>query len=246
VSVTVRAGGTIERRRVGADPRARVPGSQITHRLTVPSIALRLAVLTTLLVVGGCGSAPSPTPIPTPVATPTPTPDAHLGDPTTGNLVYSALAAAGLRVVGNSANSGVGGAEPRRRINATFGGWPLIIEEYSSGKALEKATDVGPSSTPRPGDPPYAFTGLNIRIEFGPKAEGSIPSGARGSTATAAAELALALDAIIGPLRQVAVVPVSLPTPGAPPGSASPGPGSATGGGTPTASPAPGSATPSP
>jgi hypothetical protein len=172
------------------------------------------------------------------VATPTPTPDVHLSDPTTSTLVYSALITAGLHVVGNSANAGVGGAEPRRRINATFSGWPLIIEEYSSSKALEKAATIGPASTPRPGDPPYVFVGLNIRIEFGPKAEGTIPSDVGGPTPTVASDLAAALEAIIGPLRQVAVVPVSLPTlaaPAAPPGSASQDAGGGPAGETPAA-----------
>jgi hypothetical protein len=198
------------------------------------------------VTLGGCGSAPSPTPEPTAVATPTPTPDPHLSDPTTGNLVYSALVAAGLRVVGNSANASVGGAEPRRRINATFSGWPLIIEEYSSSNALAKATKIGPTSTPRPGDPPYVFVGLNIRIEFGPTAEGSIPSDLSGPTAAVASDLAAALDAVIGPLRQVAVAPVSLPTLAAPAASASPGVDAGAVGGTPTAASPPGSASPAP
>jgi hypothetical protein len=169
-----------------------------------------------------------------------------LSDPTTGNLVYSALVAAGLRVVGNSANTSVGGAEPRRRINATFGSWPLIIEEYSSSKALATATKIGPTSTPRPGDPPYVFVGLNIRIEFGPTVDGSIPSNVGGPTMAVASSLAAALDAVIGPLRQVAVAPVSLPTLAAPAASASPGVDPGGVGGSPTAASPLGSTSPAP
>lgn len=210
---------------------------------------LRLALLATLVTLGGCGSAPSPTPPPVPVATPSPTPDPHLSDPTTGNLVYSALVAAGLRVIGNSANTSVGGAEPRRRINATFGGWPLIIEEYSTSKALAKATKIGPTSTPQPGDPPYVFVGLNIRIEFGPTVTDTIPSDVSESTAASAADLAAALDTVIGPLRQVAVTPVSLPTLAAPAATASPGGDAGSGGAPPAGSPVGspvGSASPTP
>jgi len=175
-----------------------------------------------LVTLGACGTAPSPTPQPIPVVTPSPRPDPHLSDPTTGNLVYSALIAAGLRVVGNAAITSVGGAEPRRRINATFDSWPLIIEEYSTSKALAAATKITPTSTPRPGDPPFAFAGLNIRIEFGPTTEDKIPTNVTEPTATAASDLAAALETIIGPIRQVAVAPVSLPTLAAPAASASP------------------------
>ncbi len=191
---------------------ARSGGLHLTAGAVLLAVAAGLAL-------GGCGSAPAPTPAPTAVRTPSPTPDPHLTEPASGSAVYSALRVAGLDVVGNSAEAGTGGAEPHRRINATYAGWPLIIEEYSSAAALERAANVDATARPRAGDPPYVFAGLNIRIEFGAKVAKAVPTLPDARASKAAADLAHSLDAIIGPLRQVAVAPVTLPTLAASPAS---------------------------
>ncbi|HXG39784.1 MAG TPA: hypothetical protein VNJ28_02480 [Candidatus Limnocylindrales bacterium] len=136
------------------------------------------------------------------------------------NDVFSRLVAAGLAIHTNNADSG---REPRRRVNATYEGWPLILSEYSSAAALRKAARWDPDRKRRPNDPPYRFAGLNILVEYGPRTGQGLEL-PRVRFREAAIRLVRALDPLIGPLEQIALEPVPLPTvsPGASPGSPAP------------------------
>jgi hypothetical protein len=157
-------------------------------------------------VLAACGSATgAPSPTPTPTATPTP--DPHLPDPTSVQVVYQALLAAGLKIQPSTASSGGASGEPRKSVNATYDGWPLVMREFSSSAALA-AVDPTRSSKPGKQDPPFTLAGLNLVFEYGPAgASAPIPERQRAS----AQRLADVLDPLIGPLRQRSVVPLVLP-----------------------------------
>lgn len=196
------------------------------HRAASPGrIAVRLALLFGVLAASltGCGSAPTPAPTARPTAAPTPTPNPHLADPATADAVYRGLAAAGLSISANTAVSGGPGGEPRTTISATYAGWPLLLSEYSSRAALDAAVGslAGP---PGQGRPPYAFAGLNILVLYGPMQQLYSPSAPAGPFRTAAAALVDALDPLVGPLRQQAVVAVPLPSAAPRPASPTPPP----------------------
>ena len=99
---------------------------------------------------------------------------------------YKELQAAGLVIDANNAGSGETGEEPRRTLVATLAGWPLIINEYSSAKALATAKRWKKGAQPGYGEPPVAIRGMNILVEYGPttgrkpsKPEGPQASGRR-------------------------------------------------------------------
>jgi hypothetical protein len=160
--------------------------------------------------LGACSAGAAATPVPTPVPTPVVTPDPHLAEPASADDVYRKLTAAGLRITPNSASSATG-HEPVKRINATFEGWPLILSEFSSAGALAKAVRIDPKAEPRRGEPPFTIVGLNIAVEFGPKAvsrpKPDLPDERRRAAALA---LAQALDPLLGPLAVRAVEPLSV------------------------------------
>lgn len=182
------------------------------------------------LLVAACGSSPTPRPTsrPTPVVTPTPNP--HLAAPASAADVYRGLGQAGLTISANTAGSGGPAGEPRLTISATYAGWPLILEQYSSRAALDRAVGAL-AATPGQGKPPYEFAGLNVLVQFGPTQQLYSPTAPAEQFRLAAGALVAALDRLIGPLRQQAVVPVPLPSssprPTSSPGlSSSPGPSS--------------------
>lgn len=163
------------------------------------------------LLATACGSAPTPSPTvrPTPVVTPTPNP--HLAEPASADAVYSGLTASGLSISANTAGSGGPTGEPRKTINATYAGWPLLLSEFSSRAALDRV--VGSLQGPLgQGKPPYVFAGLNILIQYGPTQQLYSPGAPAEQFRIAAAALVSALDRLIGPLRQQAVVPLPLPS----------------------------------
>jgi hypothetical protein len=173
------------------------------------------AVVTLLAACGSATGAPSPTPTPTATATP----DPHLSDPASIQEVYDALLATGIRIQPSTATSGGPSGEPRKSVNATYDGWPLVMREYSSSAALA-ANDPTEASKPGKGDPPFTLAGLNLVFEYGPSGTSAPPS----ERALASAQrLADALDPLIGPLRQRSVVPLSVSsTPAAASPSAAP------------------------
>ncbi len=175
------------------------------------------------LIAAACSSqAPSPsaTPSATPVA-PTPTPDPHLVAPVSADVIFRAFTGAGLKVVANNAGSGASG-EPVRSINATYLGWPLIISEYSSVKALLAATPWKDAELPGQGEPPIALTGLNILVTWGPTT-GAIPPTPDDAHLIATRGLIAIMDPLLWPLRARSIVSVTLPD-HTPTPSASPSP----------------------
>lgn len=195
------------------------PPSRGRGRLLAPIIAIGL-------VVTACGSATStPSAVATPVRTaaPTATPDPHLTVPATLEDVYRELQRAGLSMVANTAGTGKKGKEPLRDLVATYEGWPLIISEYSSAKALAKAKKWKAGKKPGQGEPPLAIKGGNILVEWGPTT-GRRPPKPDARQQAALAALIAALDPLVYPLKVRSNIKVKLPvhTPVARP-SASPG-----------------------
>ncbi len=163
-------------------------------------------------VLAGCGSTPTPSPSPRPSPPPTPTPNPHLSEPASADAIFRALGAAGLRIVSNNAVAGGPGDEPRLRINATYASWPLVIEEYSSSAALRKNAPFRPGSRPSIGEAPFNLAGLNILVEFGPHAKNRNEPPPEPAFRAAAVALIEALDPLIGPLAQMSIEPLPLPT----------------------------------
>lgn len=194
--------------------------------------ALLLFAGSILAACGGSGVATAPPSTPTPE--PTPTPNPHLIDPASADALYQAIRKAGLPVTANSANAGTG-AEPLKRLNLTYDGWPLIIQEFSSADALTVTTRFSPKRKPKFGDPAYTFVGLNLYIEYGPHTTNHLPETPDQRFIDAATKLVAVLDALIGPLRQSSVSPIPLPTaPLASPAPSASGPADSA---SPTASP---------
>jgi hypothetical protein len=178
-----------------------------------------LIVVCTILVTA-CGGPP-PSPPPVAVATPILTPDPHLHDPATADQVFRALSAGGLRIVANNAISGASGAEPVKRINATYLGWPLNVAQYSSSAALSKATPWKAGEPPRGGEVPIAIVGLNILVTWGPTTGGK-PMVPDARKVDALDPMLAILDELLSPLRARAIVPLPIagaspaPSPSAP------------------------------
>jgi hypothetical protein len=171
-----------------------------------------LIVVGTILVTA-CGGPPPSAP-PVAVATPIVTPDPHLHEPATADQVFRALSAGGLRIVANNAMSGASGAEPVKRINATYLGWPLNVAQYSSSAALSKVTQWKAGEPPRGGEVPIAIVGLNILVTWGPTTGGK-PMVPDARKVGALDPMLAILDGLLSPLRARAIVP--LPIAGASP-----------------------------
>ena len=144
---------------------------------------------------------PTPSPSPPPV---------HLTEPATADAIFRALNKAGFTVVASTAGSGAGGREPVKRINATFEDWPLVVSEYSSAKALAKAKPWKSGMKPGPGEPPIAFIGLNILIEWGPT-RGGRPKKLEGRSLVSVGSLVQVIDPLLSPLKARTIVPVTMP-----------------------------------
>jgi hypothetical protein len=169
-----------------------------------------------MLVVGlvaSCGpAAPASQPV-TPRPTPVITPDPHLAEPASIDKVYQLLARAGLRITANTATVGTDGITVKR-INATYAEWPLVMTEYSSSSALQKAARFDQARPPRQGESPYIIGGLNLLFEFGPHSTNDrTPAPPSPSHRAAAMELVEALHPLLHPLAQRSTEPVPLPTP---------------------------------
>jgi hypothetical protein len=174
--------------------------------------SLALLVIACALA-SACGDgAPSPSPrpaTPVPTASPSPAP-VHLTEPAAADAIFRALNKAGFTIVASTAGSG-GGGEPVRRIIATFQDWPLVVSEYSSTKALAKAKPWKSGMKPGPGEPPIAFIGLNILIEWGPT-NGGRPKKPEAGALSSVASLLNVIDPLLSPLRARTIVPVTMPT----------------------------------
>ncbi len=174
--------------------------------------ALGSGALAILLAMTACGGqAPTPTPPQTPTPTASPTPDPHLVDPASADELYRGLREAGLAIVGTNAEQGV---DPVVRINATFGGWPLALAQYSSTTARAKLVPFRNGAAPSLEEAPYTFAGLNIAVTYGPILPHAAPPAVPPDKAASATLLAAQLDRFIGPLVERSTGRVS-PVPGA-------------------------------
>ena len=165
-------------------------------------------VLAVALLVGACGGA-APSGTPAPSAAPTPTPNPHLTAPVSVDVIIRKLATAGIRIQPNNASAGRDG-EPRKSINATYDGWPLILTEFSSAEKVRSVGRFDPTRAPRHGDPMYVVTGLNILIEYGPGIRSKSDPPPDPRFRSAAMRLIDVLDPLLGPLEQAAIDPLPL------------------------------------
>ncbi len=220
VSVTVRASIAAAMRGL-CDPGACGVTALPRRRWTAPSGGRgALLALVLGLAVAGCSGSAAATPTAAPSTAPTPTPVAHLSEPASLTVVFAKLGEAGLAIVANNADSGGTSGEPRRRINATFAGWPLILSEYSSARALA-ASGFKAGTPPGQGDAPYRLAGLNILVEFGPHTTNLGAPSPDPRFREAAARLLAALDPLLGPMGQSSVDPLpAAVSPGASPSPA--------------------------
>lgn len=172
-------------------------------------VAAGLAVSSALLAA--CGSAtPSSAPAsaaPAPIVTP----DPHLSEPATADELFTAIRSGGLPLSVNNATAGDATSPLVKRINAQIGNWPLIITEYRSSAALREVRGWDATKPPAQGDPPYAFVGMNLLIEFGPITGPLVaPDSARRDQAE---RLAALIDPLLWPLEQRSVIPIATRTP---------------------------------
>jgi hypothetical protein len=135
------------------------------------------------------------------------------------DAIFHALGKAGLKFKASNAGAGRAGHEPIRRITATYLDWPLVVSEYSSSKALAKAKPWKEGAKPAQGEPPIAFIGLNILIEWGPTTTGVRPGKPGDRELEALDSLVQIIDPLLSPLKARTIVPVKIPD--QPPSSAS-------------------------
>lgn len=171
-----------------------------------------MVIVASAVLVGGCADTATPRPSTAATARPTPviTPDPHLTEPADLDTIFAELTKAGIVITPTNAAAA---AEPKRRINATYLDWPLIMSEFSSGQALRATTRWKAGAKPIRGDAPYAIVGLNLMFEYGPKVtNAATPEAPEARYRDAALALSLALDPLLGPLEQRSVVALPLPT----------------------------------
>jgi len=181
-------------------------------------LAVALAV-----VVTGCGGD-HPSPAPSTLATPSPTPDPHLKGNVTADQLYTILITAKLGLTANNANLGHGDPNIVKQINGAIGGWPVRITEFRSATAMQKALDWKAGAHPGSDEAPYAWSAMNVLIQYGPISAKppTPPDAARQETATKIIEL---LDPLLWPIAQHSVVAIPSRTPeptAAPPASVAP------------------------
>lgn len=159
-----------------------------------------------MMLVAACGSPPPSSPPPTPIPTPVITPDPHLTEPATADAIFLAIRVGSLPLHVTNATAGDPNSPVIKRINADIGNWPLIISEYRTSALLRQATKWDPTKGPAQGNPPYAFVGLNILIEFGP-VTGLLakPDSMRQKQAEGLVAL---VDPLLWPLEQRSLIPV--------------------------------------
>jgi hypothetical protein len=191
------------------------------------------------IVASACGSTPAtpvPTSAPSVAAGPVITPNPQLHDPASLGAILGALQAAGLTMTPNAADAGSGGMV--ERLHLTYDGWPLTLTEYTSARTLGSESGFNSKVRPSLGDPPFALAGLNILVEFGANIHEGSPAVPDPQFGAAFEKIVLALNPLIGPLRQESSSPVALPTP-VPSPTASPAPLPSGPGASPKATPKP-------
>jgi hypothetical protein len=169
-----------------------------------------------IALITACASPPPSLAPPTVQPTPVITPDPHLTEPATADQVFRAIRAGDLHLQVNNATIGAPDAPLVKKVNAAVGNWPLVISEYRSSGALRAAIAWNPKKPPTQGNPPYAFVGLNILVEFGPST--GFPTAPDVARQKEAEGIVALLDPLLWPLEQRSVVPVlTRRAPSAPP-----------------------------
>ena len=154
----------------------------------------------------GCGGPAASSAPPSSRPTPVVTPDPHLTEPATADELFGAIRLGDLPLSVNNATAGLAGDPLVKRINADIGNWPLVISQFRSSAALRQATGWDASKPPAQGDPPYAFVGLNLLVEFGP-ITGPLANPDDNREAQAQ-ELVALIDPLLWPLEQRSVDPI--------------------------------------
>jgi hypothetical protein len=183
------------------------------------------AVLVTVaLALGACANPPPSAAPPTARPTPVITPDPHLTEPATADEVFTAIRDGDLPLSVNNATAGDPASPIVKRINADIGNWPLVISEFRTRAALRETTGWDAAAPPQQGDPPYAFVGLNVLIQFGP-VTGPLqtPDARRQEQARILVSL---LDPLLWPIEQRSVIRIVTKT--VPPASGGPAESAAT------------------
>jgi hypothetical protein len=164
------------------------------------------------VAVAACGtSAAQPTAAPpTPKPTPAITPDPHLTDPATADEIFNAIRKGDLPLSVNNATAGGPDAPIIKRINAQVANWPLVITEYRTSRQLRELLAWDPAAAPQQGDPPYAWVGMNILVEFGPVT--GVPVAPDATREQQAKDLIALIDPLLWPLEQRAIDPVPTKT----------------------------------
>lgn len=138
-------------------------------------------------------------------------------EPASVDEVLKKLVVAKLRITANTASVGTDGITVKR-INATYGDWPLVLTQYTTSAALQVAARFDLGKPPRQGESPYMIAGLNILLEFGPHSTNEkAPPVPDADKREAAIALVNVLHPLIGPLRQRSTEALPLPTPAATP-----------------------------
>jgi len=160
------------------------------------------------LGLAACG-ANTPSPSASPEPTPLVTPDPHLKEPVTADQIFLAIGKGrgNLPLVAMNALAGTPGQPLVKRINAELANWPLIITQYRSSAELRAATHWDASKPPVQGDPPYAWVGLNVLVQFGPST-GSTLAAPDATRQQQAGTIVGVLDPLLWPLEQRAVIPI--------------------------------------
>lgn len=174
-----------------------------------------------IVLITACGSPPPSSPPPTESPTPVITPEPHLTEPASADEVFRVFRSGHLDLLVNNATNGGPGEPLVKKINAAVGNWPLVISQYISNTALLGAIDWDPKKPPAQGNPPYAWVGLNILVEFGPTT--GIPVAPDSTRQTEAEQIVALLDPLLWPLEQRAMIPIPTRTavPASPAASAS-------------------------
>ena len=172
-------------------------------------IRLPLAVLLIGAITFACGSSAATTPPPTATPMPTPTPNPHLTDPASVDTIYQDLRKAGLQITANTADAG---EDPVKTIHLTYESWPLVLEQYTSAKALLAKTGFDPKKKPAFGDPAFEFAGLNILVAYGPRVQNTAPSSPDPRFVAAVTKLVDVIDPLLGPLEQSSVLAIYIPS----------------------------------
>ena len=156
-------------------------------------------------------------------ATATPAaPDPHLTEPATADAVFRALNAAGLKLVAEQRRH-------RRRARAARQADRRDVRRLAAhhqpvqfGEGAGQGDAWKSGAKPGQGEPPIAFKGLNILVEWGPTTGATAAEAERRASGPPLAALIEAIDRSLSPLQTRSNIKVTLPSHAAPSPAPSP------------------------